>query len=142
LQFLIFADDVVLLAEDPQALQQHIMALEKFFSYSCMKVNLKRTKCFAIGTRQTPHLLFYGGKIEVVDSYKYLGMNMSSNWSWAICVKVRMANGFKAFYSMMNKCKLAGLATWKLKKKLFLSLVRPVLLYEVQVWGPSTSKSN
>jgi hypothetical protein len=29
-----------------------------------------------------------------------------------------------------------------LKKKLFVSLVRPMLLYEVQVWGPSTSKSN
>ena len=88
------------------------------------------------------HLLFEGEKIEVVDSYKYLGVNMSSNWSWATCVKVRVANGFKAFYSMMNKCKLARLATWKLKKKLFLSLVRPVLLYGVQVWGPGTSKSN
>ena len=53
-----------------------------------------------------------------------------------------MANGFKAFYSMINKCKLVGLATWKLKKKLFVSLVRPVLLYGVQVWGPGTSKSN
>ncbi len=116
LQLLIFADDVVLVAKDPQALQQHLLALEEFCSYSGMKVNLKKTKCFAVGTRQAPHLLFEGEKIEVVDSYKYLGVNMSSNWSWATCVKVRVANGFKAFYSMMNKCKLAGLATWKLKK--------------------------
>ena len=142
LQLLIFADDVVLVAEDPQALQQHLVALEEFCSFSGMKVNLKKTQCFAVGTRQAPYLLFEGEKIEVVDSYKYLGVNMSSNWSWATCVKVRVANGFKAFYSMINKCKLAGLATWKLKKKLFVSLVRPVLLYGVQVWGPGTSKSN
>jgi hypothetical protein len=57
-------------------------------------------------------------------------------------VKVRVANRFKAIYSMINKCKLAGLATWKLKKKLFVFLVRPVLLYGVQVWGLGTFKSN
>ena len=110
LQLLIFPDDVVLLAEDSQDLQQHLVTLEEFCCYSSMKVNLKKTQCFAIGTRQAPHLLFEREKIEVVDSYKYLGVNMSSNWSWAICVKVRVANGFKAFYSMMNKCKLASLA--------------------------------
>ena len=142
LQLLIFADDVVLLAKDPQDLQQHLVALEECCCYSGMKVNLKKTQCFAIGTRQAPHLLFEGEKIKVVYSYKYLGVNMSSNWSWATCVKDWVANGFKAFYSMMNKCKLASLATWKLKKKLFVSLVRPVLLYGVQVWAPSTSKSN
>jgi hypothetical protein len=142
LQLLIFADDVVLLAEDPQALQQHLVALERFCTYSGMKVSLKKTQCFAVGTRQAFDLLYEGEKIEIVDSYKYLGVNISSNWSWATCVKVRVANGWKAFYSMINKCKLVGLATWKLKKILFASLVRPVLLYGVQVWGPSTSKSN
>ncbi len=142
LPLLIFADDVVLLAHDPQALQQHLLALEEFCKYSGMKVNLKKTKCFAVGTKQEPQLLFEGEKVEIVDSYKYLGVHFASNWSWATCVKIRVANGYKAFYSMINKCKLAGLATWKLKKTLFASLVRPVLLYGVQVWGPSTSKSN
>jgi hypothetical protein len=68
LQLFIFADDVVLFAEDPQALQQHLVALEEFCSYSGMKVNLKKTKCFSIDIRQAPHLLFEGEKIEVVDS--------------------------------------------------------------------------
>jgi hypothetical protein len=119
LQLLIFADDVVLLAQEPQALQEHLVALEKFCSYLGMKVNLKKTKCFAVGTRQVPYLLFQGEKIKVVDSYKYLRVNMSSNWSWATCVKVRVANGSKVFYSMINKCKLVGLATLKLKKNFF-----------------------
>jgi ABC-type nitrate/sulfonate/bicarbonate transport system ATPase subunit len=39
------ADDVVLLAKDPQDLQQHLVALEEFCSYSGMKVNLKKTQC-------------------------------------------------------------------------------------------------
>jgi hypothetical protein len=51
LQFFIFADDAVLLVENPQALQQYFMALEEFCSYSCMKMNLKKTKCFAVGIR-------------------------------------------------------------------------------------------
>jgi hypothetical protein len=51
LQLLIFVNDVVLLAQDPQALQKYLVAFEEFCSYSGMKVNLKKTKCFAVGTK-------------------------------------------------------------------------------------------
>jgi hypothetical protein len=43
---------------------------------------------------------------------------------------------------MVQKCNGANLSTWKLKKQLFKSLVRPFVLYGVQVWGPTTSQSN
>jgi len=57
-------------------------------------------------------------------------------------VKHRVANGYKAFYNMVQKCKGANLSSWKLKNQLFKSLVRPIVLYGVQVWGPTTSQSN
>jgi hypothetical protein len=77
----------------------------------------------------------------MVTSYKYLGVEFSQSMRWATCVKHRVAHGYKAFYSMVQKCKTTSLSTWKLKKQLFNSLVRPVVLYGVQVWGPTTSQS-
>jgi len=141
IQLLIFADDVVLLAHNAADLQQHLLALEAFCKQSGMQVNMKKTKCLAIGTRQDIPLYFAGNKVEMVTSYKYLGVEFSQTMSWATCVKHRVASGYKAFYSMIHKCKGASLSTWKLKKHLFISLVRPVILYGVQVWGPTTSKS-
>jgi hypothetical protein len=103
---------------------------------------MKKTKCLAIGTKQELSLFFAGKKVEIVTSYKYLGVHFSQSMSWATCVKHRVANGYKAFYSMIQKCKTASLSTWKLKKHLFNSLVMPAILYGVQVWGPTTSHSN
>ena len=107
-----------------------------------MQVNLKKTKCLAIGTKKKFSLYFGGEKVEMVTSYKYLGVDFSQSMSWATCVKNKVAHGYKAFYSMVQKCKGANLSTWKLKKHLFNSLVRPVVLYGVQVWGPTTSRSS
>jgi Reverse transcriptase (RNA-dependent DNA polymerase) len=139
---LIFADDVVLLAHTQSDLQQHLLALEKFCKQSGMQVNMKKTKCLMLGTKQELSLYFAGERVETVTSYKYLGVEFSQNMSWATCVKHRLAHGYKAFYNMVQKCKRASLSTWKLKKQLFNTLVRPVVLYGVQVWGPSTSQSS
>jgi Reverse transcriptase (RNA-dependent DNA polymerase) len=141
LQLLIFADDVVLLAHDQEALQKHLDALEMFCQGTGMTVNLKKTKCLGIGTRQNLLLCFQGKPVEFVKTYKYLGVEFSQNLSWASCVKSRVANGYKAFYAFVNKCKEAGLYTWKLRKHLFGALVKPVILYGAQVWGAGVSKS-
>ncbi|CAM6082417.1 unnamed protein product [Calypogeia fissa] len=141
IQLLMFADDVVLLAHTQSGLQQHLIALEHFCKQSGMQVNMKKTKCLTIGTRQEISLYFAGDKVETVTCYKYLGVEFSQSLSWAACVKHRVAHGYKAFYSMIHKCKAASLSTWTLKKHLFTSLVKPVILYGVQVWGPATSKS-
>ncbi|CAM6095001.1 unnamed protein product [Calypogeia fissa] len=141
IQLLMFADDVVLLAHTQSGLQQHLIALEHFCKQSGMQVNMKKTKCLTIGTRQEISLYFAGDKVETVTCYKYLGVEFSQSLSWATCVKHRVAHGYKAFYSMIHKCKAASLSTWTLKKHLFTSLVKPVILYGVQVWGPATSKS-
>ena len=142
IQLLIFADDVVLLAHSQSDLQKHLLALEHFCKQSGMQVNMKKTKCLVLGTKQELSLYFAGEKVEMVTSYKYLGVEFSQSMSWATCVKHRVAHGYKAFYSMVQKCKAANLSTWKLKKQLFTSLVRPVALYGVQVWGPTTAQSN
>ncbi|CAM6094565.1 unnamed protein product [Calypogeia fissa] len=72
IQLLIFADDVVLLAHTPADLQQHLLALEHFCKQTGMQVNMKKTKCLAIGTKQELSLCFAGEKLEMVTSYKYL----------------------------------------------------------------------
>ena len=115
--------------------------LERFCEESGMTINLKKTKCLAIGTRSHPLVYMQDKEVEFVSSYKYLGVEFSQNLSWATCIKSRVGNGYKAFYAFINKCKATGLHTWKLRKHLFGALVRPVILYGAQVWGASVSKT-
>ena len=79
-----------------------------------MTVNLKKTKCLSVVTRETLVLSFQGQQVESVNIYRYLGIKFSQNLSWASCIKSRVANGYKAFYAFIHKCKVANLYSWKL----------------------------
>ena len=70
----------------------------------------------------------------MVESYKYLGLLLSSNMSWSahiesVCRKARQILGllYRRFYSSADSDAI---------KQLYLSLVRPHLEYACQVWDP------
>ena len=46
----------------------------------------------------------------------------------------------RAYYAFENMCRQADIQSWNLKKYLFDTLVTPVILYGVEVWGGSLSK--
>ena len=49
--------------------------------------------------------------------------------------------GKRAYYAFENTCNHGDIKCWVLKKYLFDTLVTPVLLYGVEVWGGSIPKS-
>ena len=53
----------------------------------------------------------------------------------------RLEAGKRAYYAFENMCNVGEIKCWAHKKYLFDALVTPVLLYEVEVWGGSISKS-
>ena len=73
---LLYADDTIILADTADALQA---SLNSFFDYCRLwklSVNIDKTKIIVFGSRRNQHFNFKLGSnyIEIVDSYKYLGV--------------------------------------------------------------------
>ena len=83
-------------------------------------------------------LVLNGENLDKVESYKYLGILLTSDLSWSahisnICAKARQILGliYRRFY---------GYADSDTIKQLYISIVRPHLEYGSQVWDPHLSK--
>lgn len=78
-------------------------------------------------------------QLEMVTSYRYLGLECSKDYSWNECIIQRVINGTKSFYALKDKCEKEDIWAWDIRRKLFRSVVQPVLLYGCAVWGPALS---
>ncbi|KAL3677230.1 hypothetical protein R1sor_027178 [Riccia sorocarpa] len=143
IRYLLFADDLAIIALDEESLRQEISQLEEFCNTTGMQVNLKKTMWMRIGPRGgSSSFKFLDQQIKECRVYKYLGIEFSANLSWSENTKSRVSNGLKALYSFWNQCRKINLVEWGLRKKLFVTLVQTVVLYGVPVWGPSLTKSS
>ena len=95
-----------------------------------MFISLKPSSFFS----SFPLLCLNGSSLELVSSYKYLGVLISSNLSWSlhidsICRKSRQILGllFRHFYRHSSPSALF---------KLYIALVRPHLEYCSILWDP------
>ena len=77
--------------------------------------------------------------LDIVEEYKYLGIDFHYRLSWETSRSKRIQRGWKASYLLQNKCSTAELWDWKTKKTLFGLLVIPVILYGSEVWGSNVS---
>ena len=78
---LMFADDVVLVAETQEKLQAMLDELSMYCSDWKLEVNTENTKIVAFGSsnRQLFQFLYRGKTIEITDHFRYLGFTLSHN---------------------------------------------------------------
>ena len=81
-----------------------------------------------------PSLLIDGSPLELVCSFKYLDVTLTSNLSWSThinetCSKVKKLLGhiYRQFYYNSSSSVLI---------KLYLTLILPILIYSLSVWDP------
>ena len=89
---LLFADDVVLLAESRHDLQVLLDAAYGYgqkwrFNWNCAKSKVLR---FSPRKVQNHHHFLGFQKLELVKSFKYLGIDIQENLSWSITKEVRV----------------------------------------------------
>ena len=92
--------------------------------------------------KKKPCIVYSNEPLEVVDRFKYLGLEVPSNHKWHECAMRRLEARKMAYYAFENMCHQGDIKCWVLKKYLFDTLVTPVLLYGVEVWGGSISNSS
>ena len=78
---ILFADDQVVFAKSAHALQLLLNDIENYCTTWGIKINTNKTKVmiFEKGRRTTHEFFIYNMAIEVVDSFKYLGITLFKN---------------------------------------------------------------
>ena len=145
--YLLYADDLVLLATSPEDLQKQ---LDRLFQY-CRKwhliVNMDKSNIMIFNNKKGNNRenFTYGDKsMERVDSYKYLGYLLTSSHKdifydayGQLCDK-----GRKAVYQSYSCCyQHIGKPNPRLSLKLFDSQIRPCLDYGCEIWGMNKSRN-
>ena len=84
-----------------------------------------------------------GESIETTNSYNYLGIEMTNTGSFHKATDALYNKALRALFSLYSALNVRSDETnTKLYLKLFDSLIKPILLYGCEVWGPQISKSN
>ena len=129
----------MLLAETPNDLQRCISLMEN--CHNChnwgLKINTSKTKVtiFSRGkVRNLPNFILNGNKLDIVYSYKYLGVHFNYNGKFTVAKNDLCCKGSRAMFSLLRKCKQLQLPI-DIQLQLLDVLVKPVVLYGCEVWA-------
>ena len=141
---IMFADDALLYKvvqniTDFQDLQSDVNSFVQWAADHDLKLNVKKCKSLLLSRRRVPvctHTIVINDQpLEKVQSYKYLGVHISSDLSWSnhvsnVCSRAKKQMGmlYRRFYCDCEPNTLKIL------------YVRPLLEYAVPVWDPHLVK--
>ena len=122
-------------------MQEDVTSIEQWMTDNSLTLNATKCKQMVITRSKTyhhPQLYLSGQPLEQVQSYKYLGVIITSDLSWSvhiqsICLKSRRLVGllYRQFYDNANSNTL---------RQFYLSCIRPHLEYACTVWDPHLAK--
>lgn len=141
----LFADDCVIYREirtnaDNLALQTDLDHISSWCDAWLMKLNVTKCKAMRI-SRCISHNVpcdytLNHSNLDLVSSYKYLGVYISNNLSWNTHVDYITNNANRTLGYLRRNF---SLAPTNLKLLLYQTLVRPKLEYASSVWDPHTN---
>jgi hypothetical protein len=136
LYILLYADDTIVMAENPQELQKALDAMFSYCSKFKLSVNISKTKIviFSRGkVRKHPNFMYGNLPLEVADDYTYLGITFNYNGFTKAILKQK-TQATRAMYALLNKCTKLCLPI-DIQLQLFDSMIKPILLYGSEIWG-------
>ena len=138
----LFADDAVLFVNTLEALQSMLNDLYVYCNMWDFRVNTKKTKIMIFEKgRHTTYNFIYGNVIlDIVTSFKYLGMYLFKNENWYRTEQKLAQHSYPALHNIFIVFNQLNLNISD-KCKLFDSLVGPVLNYAAEVWGNHNGKN-
>jgi hypothetical protein len=132
LNHLRFADDLILLTDDPAELQSMLTELEEQSKLVGLTMNTSKTKLMTNGAKK--HIKMDGKDMEYVEEYVYLGQVISPINQTSKEIQTRIDKAWKKFWSLKEVLKSNEVPTYH-KFKILNSCVLPVLMYGCQTWG-------
>lgn len=146
-KLVMYADDILLYksitaTDDFSCLQNDVSHIQSWSSFNALTFNSSKCKQMLLSRKRKPTvcipMVLNGQPLQIVNSYKYLGIIISSDLRWSthiqyICNKAKKMLGILYRQFSVN-------STETTMVKLYLTQVRPLLEYGVEVWHPYLSK--
>jgi len=139
IHLLLYADDIVLLANNAIYLQEKINILKSFFDQNNLRINIEKTKVLIFrksGKLKRKPKFFWGDEeIDITNKYHYLGVpfyDTLSNHNTPDYFFDKGKNSLNALFNVFYRCKLK---TFNSHYKMFQSYVQSIILYCAPIWG-------
>jgi hypothetical protein len=140
---LLFADDMVLIDENPLDLQNSLNKLHEYCNKWGLEVNVNKTKIVVFrkrgGLRAGENWLYGQDNIEIVNDFNYLGVTLNYTGNFNLNTQTLYGKSLKALNNLV-----ANLKKYETKPKialqLFDSFIGSILMYASEVWGFHKSK--
>lgn len=143
-----FADDTVIVGlisrNDESSYRQEVRDLVDWCGENNLCLNVGKTKELVVDFRRRSHspspLLINGAPVEIVQTTKYLGLHISSDFRWTINTSfiIRKANQRMYF---LRKLKQAGVSSTVLAA-FYRCVVEGTLTYSITTWYGSCSAAD
>ena len=140
-QVLLYADDLVLLAESPAQLQSMLDLLQNFCACNSLTVNVKKSEVVVFNKQHHKpeegevHFVYMGQPLVVSPHFIYLGFDFDSK-GLGSCIDRNRRKGDAARFALSRRCYQLGINNVSLKLHLYDALVKPVINYGCELWGP------
>ena len=140
-RIVMFADDIcyyrsLLSSADQLAVKMDVDLIHEWVRDRKLRLNVAKTKSMVISRKRKLLILnlsIEGSPLAQVDTFRYLGVQISSYLSWvahiiAVCSRARKFIGFlyRYFYQADTRC----------LSRLYRALVLPILDYGCCIWDP------
>ena len=136
---LLYADDVVLLAEKEEDLQKMLHALYEWCSEWGLVVNTSKSAVVHFrppSHAATKYVFLCGDKPIYQESmYKYLGLLLTEHLDYKVTVKMVAQSAHRALGLLIAKVKRLGGVPYQCFVKLYESLVWSTIAYSASIWG-------
>jgi hypothetical protein len=140
---LLYADDIVILADSPSDMRKKIECLENYCNTVKLKVNISKTKVLPFHKgrlRKSRPFHYKGEEIKICKSYTYLGVEFSSSSRFNVHCASTVTKTKCVSEAVINVLRSSRSDTWESKIKLFETVVLPTATYGAEVWGLSCTE--
>ena len=106
LYILLYADDTVILAENPKDLQASLDEMKKYCDTFDLHINVNKTKIliFSRGKLRRHHIFNFGNFIlDTVEEYNYLGLVFNYNAKFKIAKSYLYQKGCRAMFALLKR---------------------------------------
>ena len=136
---LLYADDVILMADTEEELNGLLDCLHQWCEKNCLKINKEKSKILHFRRPSSPRSNFVftcGDQIlDYSSQYKYLGLILQEHLDFSITAKAVAQSASRALGLVIAKTKTYGGFPFGTYSKLYDSTVNFVISYGASIWG-------